>query len=127
WLSHCLETDDCCIIPDSQFKPKRLMYVGLPHEDQNELRLVEPKDPAVNACLSYCWGTDLDGVLTTTVENFSTHMKQIDEAALPKSVSDAVFVCRNLGIPHLWVDSLVLYITSPRTGHSSHPPWARYT
>ncbi|KAK3304852.1 heterokaryon incompatibility protein-domain-containing protein [Chaetomium strumarium] len=108
WLAHCLETDKCCGIPDSQFKPKRLIYVGLPPEDQNNLRLVESKDPAVYACLSYCWGTDVDGVLTTTEENLSTHMKHIDETALPKSVADAVIVCRNIGIPHLWVDSLCI-------------------
>jgi hypothetical protein len=72
------------------------------------LRLYEPESPATYACLSYCWGADLEGVLKTTKENLLQQLEGIDIASLPKTIADAVTVCRGLNIANLWVDSLCI-------------------
>ncbi|KAK4101573.1 hypothetical protein N658DRAFT_485895 [Parathielavia hyrcaniae] len=118
WLSHCVERLGSCTVADSEFKPKRLVHVGSRDDSSPKVHLFEPDRPTTYACLSYCWGTDLDGVLTTTTENLSTHLEGIPEGALPKTVADAVLLCRNMGIPNLWVDSLCIV-------QDMHQDWAQ--
>ncbi|KAI1378084.1 heterokaryon incompatibility protein-domain-containing protein [Hypoxylon crocopeplum] len=75
-------------------------------DQANEPFLFEPTGPSAYACLSYCWGEDAGDVLKTTVSNLDAHYKEIPLRSMPRSLQDAVRVCRGLGIPYLWVDSL---------------------
>ncbi|RYP74879.1 hypothetical protein DL771_002800 [Monosporascus sp. 5C6A] len=107
WLSFCLDHDEGCKVADSVFKPRRLLSVGSSEEPHN-MHLFEPDRSVTYACLSYCWGTDLDGVLKTTKGNLPAHLARIEFDSLPKTIADAVTVCRELKIPNLWVDSLCI-------------------
>ncbi|GAT28141.1 heterokaryon incompatibility protein [Aspergillus luchuensis] len=107
WLSYCDEHDEACKPPNPDYKPRRLINVG----SLNGIRepfLFEPVEPVRYACLSYCWGKDLDQVLTTTTHNLESHYQAIELTTLPLALQDAITVCRSLEIPNLWVDSLCI-------------------
>jgi hypothetical protein len=103
---------------DGDFIPKRLLDVGLVREvgkrTPDFVRLVElgtaqPRKSTVPyAALSYCWGGDLTGTVTTTKLTVGAHYQRIPLDTLPKSIADAVSVCRGVGIPYLWVDALCI-------------------
>lgn len=107
WLSHCVNLHQSCKPHDPSFVPRRLLNVG--HRNQRGYpRLFEPNEPVRYACLSYCWGDDVTDILTTTKYNLEDHCRGIHPNSMPKSVSDAVRVCRGLDIQYLWVDSLCI-------------------
>ncbi|GAA86007.1 hypothetical protein AKAW_04121 [Aspergillus luchuensis IFO 4308] len=60
--------------------------------------------------LSYCWGSEKYAAmrLKTTKASLREHMKEIKMESLPKTVSDAVLVCRALRVRYLWVDALCI-------------------
>lgn len=68
------------------------------------LRIIDCKTLHVRAllpnesytCLSYVWGI----IRPATVASNS----QLDIDTIPKTISDAIFVSEQLGIPRLWVD-----------------------
>ncbi|KAJ4302706.1 hypothetical protein N0V90_001596 [Kalmusia sp. IMI 367209] len=78
WLSYCLEHDDLCKPPPSQFIPRRLIDVGL--ENSGDPFLVEPEEPVQYACLSYCWGPDTQDVLKTIQSNLESHHQAIPQS-----------------------------------------------
>lgn len=48
------------------------------------------------ACLSYCWGTHLDGMVQMTRANLRDHQVGIAVSSLSQTVQDAAFVCQRL-------------------------------
>jgi hypothetical protein len=74
------------------------------------VQLVEDvSEPAPYAALSYCWGSDLTGVVKTLKANKDRHCSEgIPLQSLPKTVRDAVQVCRGLRLRYLWVDALCI-------------------
>ncbi|PYH30925.1 HET domain-containing protein [Aspergillus neoniger CBS 115656] len=60
--------------------------------------------------LSYCWGSEEDAAdqLKTTKASLCENMKEIKMESLPKTVSDAVLVCRAMRVRYLWVDALCI-------------------
>lgn len=107
WLSYCTMNDEPCRITRTAFTPQRLLAVDL-SPNEGEVFILEPTGKVEYACLSYCWGRDLAGVLTTTRENFSAFHKSINICNLPKTIQDAIRVCRAIGVLYLWVDSLCI-------------------
>jgi hypothetical protein len=55
--------------------------------------------------LSYCWGDVDKAKFCTTKDNYAARQEGFDESVLPKTHRDAVWVCRNLDIEYLWIDS----------------------
>lgn len=106
WLSYCLENDKACNPPETEFMPGHLIDVVL--DGSREPFLFKPSQPAPYASLSYCWGSDIKGILMTTTSNIESHYKSIPVSKMPRGIQDAVAVCRGLGIPSLWVDSLCI-------------------
>jgi hypothetical protein len=81
WLDNCVRNHLGCTVPDSSFKPRRLIYVGDHHSSP---MLMESNDVgSPYAALSYCWGL-VDGTLKTTRTNLSEHLKGIDVRLAPK-------------------------------------------
>ena len=117
WLQLCEREDEVCKGSPSSHRPKRLLNV-LPLGDGNHVTLVETYAPEKYACLSYCWGKDLDGVLKTTKSNISKHYQGIPFGQLPKSIQDAVTVCRGVEISYLWADSLCIIQDDPQDWQS---------
>ncbi|KAI1805399.1 HET-domain-containing protein [Daldinia bambusicola] len=106
WLSYCMKHDESCNPPDKMFVPRRLLDVG--SSDQVEPFLFEPTKPTAYACLSYCWGKDVEDVLKTTTSNLNDHYKEVPLNSMPRTLRDAVMVCRGLGILYLWADSICI-------------------
>lgn len=106
WLSYCVKHDKACTPPDDWW-PMRLIDVNLGNQDEHPF-LVKPTEPVTYACLSYCWGSDTGGVLLTTETNIDAHFSAIPFNSMPKTIQDAVTVCRGLKVPYLWVDSLCI-------------------
>ena len=119
WLTYCATHHVGCKPPgDGKFLPKRLLDVR-PVGDTGEkvpdlIRLIESgtgqqREATVPyAALSYCWGADMTGIITTTTLNLSAHSQGVPLKTLPKSIADAVAVCRGINIRYLWVDALCI-------------------
>ncbi|KAK4235202.1 heterokaryon incompatibility protein-domain-containing protein [Achaetomium macrosporum] len=108
WLSRCVRHDNDCR-PDETGGPRRLLQ--LLSSDISSVRLIELEEstkPPKYACLSYCWGSDISDILTTTRDNIHSHLNGIQVDKLPKTIADAIKVCRELRIDYLWVDSLCI-------------------
>ncbi|TGO51580.1 hypothetical protein BCON_0158g00060 [Botryotinia convoluta] len=100
------------------FQPTRLL--DLNSSCTSDLRLIVTKeDPEVSrsdssqrryAALSYCWGSASEAKLQlkTTHDTLNSHLSEIQVDSVPKTISDAIKVCRCLGIRYLWVDTLCI-------------------
>lgn len=101
-----------------EFLPTRLL--DLESDCSSGLRLVVTKgDPEISrldpiqkryAALSYCWGSASEAKqqLKTTHDTLDSHLLEIQLINVPKTISDAIQVCRCLGIRYLWVDALCI-------------------
>jgi len=103
---YCLAEDEGCRVQNTSFIPRRLLDVG--SIDDPHVFLVELQEPAQYVSLSYCWGTDLAGIVTTTASNLSNHFKHISLQSLPRTIQDAITVCRRTEIQYIWVDALCI-------------------
>ncbi|KAK0740081.1 heterokaryon incompatibility protein-domain-containing protein [Schizothecium vesticola] len=113
WLTDCLANHPDCGGGDEEYMPRRVLRVraaGSKNESPQAIYLVEdPSKTAPYAALSYCWGSDLGGVVTTLLANKKDHITQgIPVGSLPKTIQDAITVCRGLGHLYLWVDALCI-------------------
>ena len=106
WFKHCLAEDEGCRVQNTNFIPRRLVNVG--SIDNPHVFLVELQEPAQYVGLSYCWGTNLDGVVTTTTSNLSKHFRDISLQSLPQTIQDAIAVCRATKMQYVWVDALCI-------------------
>ncbi|KAK3949126.1 heterokaryon incompatibility protein-domain-containing protein [Pseudoneurospora amorphoporcata] len=110
WISTCLSSHPRCRLPPSSsnsdaFTPTRLLQVS-----EHGVRLVESSsvgDEAQTWCaLSYVWGGDQP--VKTTKKTLAAHYKGIPFDELPRTIQDAVRVCRGLAIRYLWLDALCI-------------------
>lgn len=88
--------------------PTRLLKI----EEQNGgvvgVRLVDTSDvEGTYACLSYCWGSNRQELMTTTA-NLDKYRHKIPWQELPSTLGDAIKLCYRLGFQYLWVDSLCI-------------------
>ena len=56
--------------------------------------------------LSYCWGPA--GNIKTLKGNIDSHRSGLAVAHLPKTLQDAVRICRYFGVKYLWIDALCI-------------------
>ncbi|KAF8851398.1 HET-domain-containing protein [Acephala macrosclerotiorum] len=126
WLDHCAKYHDHSAEADSssKFIPSRLLDVGQPDpswsasattpekQKRDTLHLIEARKkfrgPVQYAALSYCWGGDLEGVITTVKETIDKHCENIAVRSLPRTLQDAITVCRGMRIRYLWIDALCI-------------------
>ncbi|KAH8658165.1 heterokaryon incompatibility protein-domain-containing protein [Xylariales sp. PMI_506] len=104
-LDSCIASHRFCAPLIPKFMPTRLIEVGdcdHPPRVQCEFTSAEPY-----AALSYQWGPTT-GTLMLSLTNIQTFAKGIPLADIPKTLLDAVVVCRKLGIRYLWVDALCI-------------------
>jgi hypothetical protein len=111
WLRDCTEThENCYHRPQMEpVLPLRVLDIGGPESPQNIcLSQGQEGEKRVGsyAALSYCWGTNLP--YRTMRENIDELKKGFPAARLPKTFTDAICVCRHLGIRFLWIDSMCI-------------------
>jgi len=109
WLKDCVTEHKQCSTPDATgLGPKRLLRIDDVDGDLL-LREVECSDFSTvphYAALSYCWGGQQTQVLNHG--NRDAWADRIPLSAVPKTIHDACKVTRDLGLDHLWVDSLCI-------------------
>jgi hypothetical protein len=88
---------------------------GLRVIDVNERRLVHPDSDVRFVALSYVWGKPSETQLVTTKDNFEEFQKKDSLKAqnMPRTIEDAIQVCRRLGERYLWVDRLSIIQNDP--------------
>ena len=107
WINHCKEAHPKCRRDSNPCLPTRILDL-LPQGDR--VYLVEtkeekrPKRPY--ACLSYCWGSSQS--VKTTRENLDKNKQGIEISLLPRTIREAIELCRHLEIRYLWVDVLCI-------------------
>ncbi|RFU23759.1 hypothetical protein B7463_g12578, partial [Scytalidium lignicola] len=104
-LQECFHSHETCRVKVSFIRPPRFIAVD---SDFTTVRLqsLDPTRSDPYAALSYCWGEGQS--IRTTLANIATHEKGIVVALLPKTLQDAIYVTRALGIKLLWIDSLCI-------------------
>ncbi|KAJ0329843.1 hypothetical protein COL5a_003668 [Colletotrichum fioriniae] len=115
WLAECEDKHERCWELKTQSGPSALRPVRLICIDPNSVRgsysLRLQNTVALNplprfAALSYCWGGNQTVKCeTSTLEAFE---KDIPFEKLPRTIQDAVTVCSQLGVEHIWVDALCI-------------------
>jgi hypothetical protein len=105
WLRHCVTNHhECRRSCDSTFMPPRLLDLT-----KDKPRLVETGtfiEHEDYATLSHCWGKNptFTKLSADNYERFSSGFA-LDELA--QTFRDAIFLCKNLGIRYIWIDSYV--------------------
>lgn len=96
-----------CHRPSESFIPRRLIEVS-DDQDNPVLRLCETQgmSPGDYCALSYCWGGDQP--LKSTVATLKRWMGTIPWDMFPRSLQDAVTVCRTLGFRYIWIDAFCI-------------------
>ena len=70
------------------------------------LHETEGRETGNYVALSYCWGGDQK--MKTTKENIASKKISIKLEHLPRTLQDAIQVCRQLAIRYLWIDALCI-------------------
>lgn len=104
-LGECVEHYRQCRQSQAEL-PTRLLDIALARS--GFVKLIEPRRKSFGryVALSYCWG---DGKsLLTTKDTLQTRLSGVRLCELPRTIRDAVWVCRALDCVYLWVDCLCI-------------------
>lgn len=110
-LANCVL--NCDHYKANDFLPSRLLDLG-PQTSFDSIRLIDSSQSALDgdsetpqyAALSYCWGSAQQ--LRTEADSLESLKLHVPEKAIPKTILDAIKVCKALSIQYLWVDSLCI-------------------
>jgi hypothetical protein len=107
WLKTCHHTHPQCSRAAYDFVPTRLLRLT-PSNGSSTVHLVDnfPGQFVEWAALTYVWGGDQ--VFKTTVASMAAMTRGISIADLPRTLQDAIRVCRGLEVQYLWVDCLCI-------------------
>lgn len=117
WIEDCVNNHEECQSSKSDTLPTRLLDVGPldgsvnPRlwivDDRRDLKSQRQTHGSLQyVALSYCWGRQ--PFLNTTHKTLKERKKLIPMIALPRTIRDAVWFTRLLGVRYLWVDSLCI-------------------
>jgi hypothetical protein len=85
-------------------KPTRLLK--LMQDGVESVRLCSPVVPVDFAALSYRWG--LGKQSETTSRNVLERSKSLEISGFPKTLRDAIYVTRRLGLEYIWIDRICI-------------------
>jgi hypothetical protein len=106
WLSTCHSSHDSCPPMNPVQLPTRVIDVGTSTSDQQ--RLITTNSVLGNyAALSYCWGGEPQPLITTK-SNVETLSNNIPTSLLAKTIREAIFVTRQLGLRYIWIDAICI-------------------
>ena len=112
WLVECHSSHTLCRQDHSSFVPRRLLHINFGTRAP-VLRLVENGQSVQIrwAALSYVWGGGQK--LKTTISSIADMKAGIGTERLPRTLQDAVTVCKAMCLEYLWVDSLCIIQDDP--------------
>lgn len=91
--------------------PTRVVDIGDGAGSPIHLQINQSGKRGQYAALSYCWGGDQP--YKTTVSNLDSYTQELPSVVFPKTLSDAIKVCRELGIRWVWIDALCIVQDDP--------------
>ncbi|KAH7076257.1 heterokaryon incompatibility protein-domain-containing protein [Paraphoma chrysanthemicola] len=104
WLLNC-DTHSECVSMEGDFVPARLICIT-DEADGYDTRVSSPTDQVRYAALSYCWGSSEQP--TTTKANLPARYTGFQSSILPKTLQEAIFVTKSLGLKYIWIDSICI-------------------
>ena len=107
WFQQCLSSHTRCQSRVNNLHVRSQMPTRLLDLSDNKVILRERATVQHYACLSHCWGSGAS-ILKTTLATKQGFQKQIPWDSLPTTFTDAIDVCRKLGLDYLWIDSLCI-------------------
>ncbi|KAK4139350.1 heterokaryon incompatibility protein-domain-containing protein [Dichotomopilus funicola] len=110
WMDECKSFHCECTRDEDENPPlpTRLLAVGDENGTAPYLYETQANEIGQYAALSHCWGPPEHLPPRTTRENLGLRRLSIPIEELPPTFSEAVQLCRGLGIPYLWIDSLCI-------------------
>ncbi|PMD29378.1 HET-domain-containing protein [Hyaloscypha variabilis F] len=118
WIKECYDTHpECKAVTEGLHEgPTRLLDLGS-HRTRITPRLVvvDPqKDLVPYVALSYCWGVPSGDVLKLTAATLVALTRGVDISSFPRTIQDAIYICRKLGYRFLRVDSVCIMQDDPK-------------
>jgi Heterokaryon incompatibility protein (HET) len=86
--------------------PSRVVDIGEREDSPIRLHINQNGTRGQYAALSYCWGGDQP--YKTTNSNLNSYTHELASNIFPKTLSDAIKVCREVGIRYIWIDALCI-------------------
>jgi hypothetical protein len=106
-IEECVKNHRKCGRKTAGALPKRVLDVGSDENDVVKL-YISKNEHEKYAALSHRWCKPGKTMLTTTTATVSKYLEGVGWDDLPKTIQDAIKVCRRLRIRYLWVDTLCL-------------------
>ena len=111
WIERCTTSHPRCQLDISGayvLHPPKLptRVIDVTSHEKDVSLFVSSGGNANYIALSHCWGGA--SLIRTTKSVFREHQQFIKYDSLSKTIQDAVYVVRELGIQYLWVDSLCI-------------------
>jgi hypothetical protein len=104
-LNKCLSSHEKCRKEQKSPLPARVLNVGS-RDPFLQVAMHPPSQTGDYVALSYCWGTSKP--FLTTKPSLQDRQQGIPMSSLPKTIRDATWFTRKMGISYLWVDSLCI-------------------
>ncbi len=102
WIEDC-QSHEYCSASKTEYSPTRLIEIRDDH-----VCLIEARDLGQPyAALSHCWG-NLTMSAKATRDNIDALKSGISLGELPRTFQDAIYLCRQLKIQNIWIDSLCI-------------------
>ncbi|KAK5657537.1 hypothetical protein OQA88_3110 [Cercophora sp. LCS_1] len=108
WMDECESKHQECRREQEPELPTRLIKIDAVHEHQVRLCETAQKQTGRYAALSHCWGARGHHPPITTRTNLEERKRTIMVKNLGATFSDAIQLCRALGILYIWIDSLCI-------------------
>ncbi|USP73399.1 HET-domain-containing protein [Curvularia clavata] len=106
-LRQCIDSHASCGERSISKLPNRVLEICRGEREIPSVKLLStPGVKAQYACLSHRWSKP--AALVTKRSNVASHAKSIDWKTLPKTFKEAILITQDLGLQHLWVDSLCI-------------------
>ncbi|RSL85424.1 hypothetical protein CDV31_016566, partial [Fusarium ambrosium] len=96
-----------CLHGQAPLLPTRLLKIG-PEDGLLQLYESQPGETGKYIALSHCWGPRAYQPLRTTKQTLSTGSLSVPLTSHSAVFSDAIWLCRQLGIDYIWIDSLCI-------------------
>jgi hypothetical protein len=92
--------------------PTRVVDIGDGEDSPIRLQINQRGAQGQYAALSYCWGGDQPYKMI--ISNQNSYTKELASTVFPKTLSDAIRVCREVGLRYIWIDALCIIQDDPK-------------
>ena len=118
WIKECWEAHPKCkATTPSSNGPTRLLDLGSPRKPLSKVRLVlvnQAQRSVPYVALSYCWGPPPGSAFKLTTTTLNSLSQGIMVSQFPRTIQDAIHICRKFGFQYLWVDSVCIMQDDPK-------------